>query len=118
MIRVLVVEDEATLRKNIDRSLRQEGFEVLIAPDVAAARQALEGSQFDIVCLNINLPDGNGLDLLEEARTAHPDLPAIIISGAATPEDRLRAKHLGVQGFLDKPFRLLQLIDLISKAGL
>ena len=118
MVRVLVVEDETTLRKNIDRSLRKRGFEVLTAPGVASARQALEGSQIDIVCLNINLPDGNGLDLLEEARAAHPGLPAIIISGTATPEDRLRAKRLGVQGFLDKPFRLADLIELISKAGL
>jgi DNA-binding response OmpR family regulator len=117
MVRVLVVEDEATLRKNIDRRLRQDGIEVLTAPDIASARQALEGSQIDILCLNVNLPDGNGLDLLEEVRATHPSIPAIVISGTATPEDGLRAKRLGVLRFMDKPFRLAELAGLIAKTG-
>jgi DNA-binding response OmpR family regulator len=117
MVCVLVIEDEATLRKNIERSLGGKGFEVVTAPDVAGARQALKAFKFDIACLNINLPDGNGLDFLEEARAAHPGLLAIIISGTATPEDRLHAKRLGVHGFLNKPFRLAGLVELISEAG-
>lgn len=113
MARVLIVEDEVTLLKNVERRLRQDGFEVLTAVDGAGARQALEGSQIDVVCLNIDLPDIDGFELLEEIRLIQPGLPAIIMSGSATPKNRARAERLGVKGFLPKPFRLNELTELV-----
>ena len=106
MTRVLVVDDEVTLLKNVARSLRAVGFEVITAPDCADAREALSRSHVDALCLDINLPDGDGLDLLAEIRRTAPDLPAIVISGATSPENRARAARLGVHKFLRKPFPL------------
>ena len=112
---VLVVDDEATLLKNVARSLRTGGFEVITAPDCANARKALSRNHVDALCLDINLPDCNGLDLLEEIRRTAPDLPTIVISGVASPENKSRAAHLGVREFLEKPFRLADLKAALGK---
>jgi DNA-binding NtrC family response regulator len=112
---VLVVDDEATLLKNVARSLRAGGFEVITAPDCADARKALSRGHVDALCLDINLPDGDGLELLEEIRRTAPDLPTIVISGAATAENRSRAARLGVHEFLRKPFRLADLKVALGK---
>jgi DNA-binding NtrC family response regulator len=113
MALILVVEDESVLLKNIERRLRLDGFKVLTALDGASARRALEGGQIDALCLDINLPDIDGLELLEEIRLTDPGLPAIIISGSATRKNRLRAEKLGARGFLRKPFRLGELSELL-----
>ena len=115
MIHVLVVDDEATLRKNIARSLRRAGFEVIIAADGAAARQALDSSDVDVLCLDIHLPDEDGLDLLEEVRQTFPGIPAIVMTGTTNPEHRPRALRLGVENFLSKPFRLAELKALVTR---
>ncbi len=86
MIRVLVVDDEATFRKNIAQSLRRAGFEVITAADRTGARQILDGSDVDVLCLYIHLPDEDGLDLLEEVRQTFPRIPVVVMSGAANPE--------------------------------
>ena len=112
---VLVVDDETTLLKNIARSLRAGGFEVITAPDCGDAREALSRGHVDALCLDINLPDGDGLELLEEIRRTAPDLPTIVISGAATAENRSRAAQLGVHEFLGKPFRLADLKAALAK---
>lgn len=103
---VLVVEDEATLLKNVARSLQLAGFEVLTAETCERARMALKKRRIDGVCLDIGLPDGDGLDLLEEIMQSSPDIPAVVISSTSTHEARLRAARLGAQIFLSKPFRL------------
>lgn len=115
MTRVLVVDDETTLLKNIARSLRGCGFEVITAADRAGAREALSRGRVDALCLDINLPDGDGLKLLEEIRVTAPDLPTIVISGAATAENRSRAAQLGVREFLRKPFLLGDLKAALAK---
>ncbi len=112
---VLVVNDEATLRKNIAQSLRREGFEVITAADGAGARQALDSSDVDVLYLDIHLPDEDGLDLLEEVRQTFPGISAIVVSGTTNPEHRPRASRLGVEEFLSKPFRLAELKVLVVR---
>lgn len=115
MVCVLVVDDEATLRKNIARSLRRAGYEVITAADGAGARQALDGGGVDVLCLDIYLPDENGLELLESIRRTSTRIPTIVMSGTATPEHRLRAARLGVEEFLSKPFSLTKLRMLVEQ---
>lgn len=115
LVCVLVVDDEATLLKNVAQSLRRDGIDVLTALDCAAARDALSRSHVDVLCLDVHLPDGDGLDLLEEFRETVPDLPAIVISGGASVENESRAARLGVQQFLHKPFQLTELKSALAK---
>lgn len=112
---VLVVDDEPTLLKNVVRSLRRDGFEVLTATDNANAGWTMRERKVDALCLDINLPDGNGLDLLEEVRRTAPDLPVIVISGVPTTQNKARAAALGVQSFLEKPFALSELKKILRQ---
>lgn len=115
---VLIVDDEATMLKNMARSLREAGYEVLTAGDCANARATLHRQAVDAVCLDIVLPDGDGLDLLEEVRHYAPDLPTIVTSSATTPENKSRAAGLGVTDFLAKPFPLAELKAALAKLQL
>ncbi len=115
---VLIVDDEATMLKNMARSLREAGFDVLTAADCEMARAALKRECVDALCLDIVLPDGDGLDLLEEVRQFAPDLPTIVTSSATTPENKSRAAGLGVSDFLAKPFPLAELKAALAKLHL
>jgi DNA-binding NtrC family response regulator len=113
MVQVLVVEDEKGLLRNIEKSLKTNGFDVLTAIDAGAARRVFHENKVDCLCLDIHLPDINGLDLLLELRRRHPGVPAIIMSGSAKHEIKLRAEEHNVLGFLFKPFRLTELTDIL-----
>jgi len=116
MVSVLVVDDEPTVLRNISRSLHKAGFQVLTAMNCEGAGLAVTSGRIDALCLDIKLPDGNGLDLLEEIRQTQPDLPVILISGALTSEVKSRAAALGVRHFLQKPFSLAGLKDVLAKS--
>jgi DNA-binding response OmpR family regulator len=115
MVRVLLVEDEATLLKNIERSLRREGLDVLTARDCQSVQQVLDSSDIDILCLDIHLPDGDGLDLIEDARASSPGVTTIVMSSHVTQAHRSRALRLGVGDILEKPFRLHDLKVLLMR---
>jgi len=112
---VLVVDDEVTVLKNIARSLRRSGFEVVTAMDCQNAMSAFEQYTFDALCLDIALPDCDGLEFLEEVRQFAPTLPTIVISSAVTAENKRRADRLGVVNFLPKPFRLAELKEALAR---
>lgn len=116
MLRVLVVDDEATILRNVARSLHTAGFQVVTAINCESAILALNSSQVDALCLDVMLPDGNGLDLLEEIRQSLPGIPAVLISSALCPRTRARAAELGVQHFLPKPFSLAELKNMLTSA--
>jgi DNA-binding NtrC family response regulator len=113
MVQILVVEDEKGLLKNIEKSLKKNGFGVLTALDADAARKAFHENKVDCLCLDIHLPDIDGLDLLEEFRESHPGVPAIVMSSSTTHETKLRAEEHEVLGFLFKPFRLSELTGIL-----
>lgn len=117
MVRILVVDDEVDLLRLIQRILGREEVEVITARDITSARQALSLSPVDILCLDVDMPDGDGLDLLEEVRLTAPDIPAIVMSGNATRERRSRAAQLGVVEFLEKPFGFHKLKELVAQYG-
>lgn len=113
MAQILVVDDEVGLLKIIERRLRQNSFDVLTAQNGDGARRAFYENEVDCLCLDINLPDIDGLDLLEELRRNRPSLSAIIMSGSTTHKMQLRAEKQEVLGFLFKPFRLSELTGLL-----
>lgn len=112
---VLVVEDEATVLKNIARSLNRAGFDAVTAMSCEEAWMAFSSNKVDAICLDILLPDGNGLDLLERIRPIAPDLPVVVISSLTCSKTRLRASQLGVRHFLPKPFSLAGLKEALAK---
>jgi len=100
--RVLVVEDEREIREVLCAYLEREGFVCEAAGTVAEATETHKASAPDLVLLDINLPDGSGLDLLRSAREANT--PVIVLTARAEEVDRIVGLELGADDYVTKPF--------------
>ena len=105
MKRILVVDDETIIRENLSRILGEEGYEVATEASGRAGLDFIEKNDVDIVLLDLNLPDIHGLDVLEQAKTADPDLLVIIITGYASIESAVKALKMGAYDYIKKPFK-------------
>ena len=103
-MKILIVEDEPALRELIQRSLEKERYVVEVAADFNSALRKIEDYDYDCVLLDIMLPDGSGLDLLEKLKAMHKRENVIIISAKDSLEDKL-----GADDYLPKPFHLAEL---------
>ena len=116
MKRILVVDDEEQIRASLRGVLSDEGVAVLEAGDGRRARELLAAEAPDLVILDVWLPEIDGITLLEEIKSAHPNLPVIIICGHANIEAAVRATRLGAADFIEKPFSLEALLASIERA--
>jgi two-component system nitrogen regulation response regulator NtrX len=105
VIRVLIVDDEESIRRSLAGVLSDEGMEVATAAEGEAALAMLreEGAGFDAVLLDIAMPGRDGLAVLEELRGLWPELPVVMMSGHGTVETAVRATRLGAFDFIEKP---------------
>lgn len=112
---ILVVDDEETIRKLLQKHLGRNGYDVLVAEDGETALRVLatEGERIDLVILDMVMPRIDGLGVLIELRRELPDLPVLIASGYNQDIDRAHAESIGVQGFLGKPYSLRDLTALV-----
>jgi two-component system nitrogen regulation response regulator NtrX len=102
--RVLLVDDEANIRKMVGALLQAEGFETAEAPNGHAALTALEDGAPDVILLDLMMPGGpDGLETLEQLKRRVPDVPVVMMSGKASLTDAVRATKLGAFQFLEKP---------------
>lgn len=108
-MKILIVEDEPSLRELIQRSLEKERYVVEVAPDFNSALNKIEDYDYDCVLLDIMLPDGSGLDLLEKLKALRKRENVIIISAKDSLEDKVHGLELGADDYLPKPFHLAEL---------
>jgi DNA-binding response OmpR family regulator len=108
---ILLAEDEPRLRQTLARSLRGRDFEVTEAPTAAETIAAALARQFDLLLLDVNLPDATGWDVLRELRAAQRELPVVILS--AVPPNPARVREFQPLGVLHKPFPIDALLRLI-----
>lgn len=108
-MKILIVEDEPSLRELIQRSLEKERFVVEVAPDFFTAMDKVEVYDYDCILLDVMLPDGNGLDLLEHLKKIRKKENVIIISAKDSLEDKVLGLDLGADDYLPKPFHLAEL---------
>jgi PAS domain S-box-containing protein len=108
-VEVLVVEDDAPIRRLVRAELARHGLVVSEATSLASARQVLHGRAVDMVILDLTLPDGSGLDILRELRQAGSAAHVIVLSGAVSEVDRVRALELGADDYVVKPFFVSEL---------
>ena len=113
---VLIVDDEANIIGSLRGALGREGYQVEGAASLAQARARLREA-FDIVLLDVWLPDGSGLDLLAEITAAAPDTVVVMMSGHGTIEAAVQATRLGAWDFLEKPLALERLLVLLRNAS-
>src|SRR5579872_3159809 len=101
---VLIIDDEAGIRESLQILLEMEGFHVETAEDCANGLLQLEQNTYDLVLLDFALPDGNGLDLLNQIHEREPQLAVIMITAYGTVENAVRAIQSGAQNFIQKPW--------------
>lgn len=109
MARLLIVEDVPALAQTLGRALKPYAREVVIASSLTEARASLAAQPPDAVLLDVNLPDGSGLSLMDSLRALTPWPRVIAISGSATPEETFRLAQAGVRAYVPKPIQLPQL---------
>ena len=112
---ILIVDDDASIRKLFRTVLGRDGYRVSVAADAESALNLLEQDSFDLLVTDKNLPGLSGFDLVLRARTIFPDLPAIMITGFAEP---LLASTAPLQGYLPKPLNDLAQISLTVRRAL
>ncbi len=113
---ILIVDDEKNIRRSLARSLSVEGYGTATAATLAEARERLADTRPDLVLLDVQLPDGNGLDLLEEVKGAHRELPVVMMSGHGTIEMAIQATRLGAHDFIEKPLSTDRLLITLDRA--
>ena len=115
--RILVVDDEADIRDTLREILGEEGYEVEVAADAAAARAALGRQEPDLVLLDIWMPDTDGISLLREWSTSQAlRFPVVMLSGHGTVETAVEATRLGALDFVEKPLSLAKLLRTVEHA--
>jgi DNA-binding NtrC family response regulator len=117
MARILVVDDEVGIRELLSEILRDEGHDVVLAANAAAARQERHGARPDLVLLDIWMPDTDGVTLLKEwAAAGQLTMPVVMMSGHGTIDTAVEATRIGAQDFLEKPISLQKLLSSVKRA--
>jgi two-component SAPR family response regulator len=114
-VRILVLEDDESLRGVLEEVLKSRGFEVVVSSRGEEAIQHARGERFDLIVADIRMEGMNGLDTIERAKEIQPDIGSIVVSGFASEEETLRAVKLNVAGYLKKPFKIGALLELVNK---
>jgi len=114
--RILVVDDEQSMREFLEIFFRREGFDVITTGDVDAALLALESDDFDVVISDIKMPGRSGLDLLQAVKESSPETVVIMITAFATTETAIAAMKQGAYDYVTKPFKVDELRLVVEKA--
>jgi len=114
--RVLVVDDEASIRDLLSKTLALAEYEVDVAPDGRSALERMRMYPYDLLIADLKMPGMDGLTVIREAKRYKADLPVIIITGFSTESSAIEAVNLGVAGYLTKPFRVPQVLAAAAKA--
>jgi two-component system, NtrC family, response regulator PilR len=115
-LRILLVDDEASLLEFLAILFQGEGYDVQTAHSVDEARTALAGRSFDAVLCDILMPDGNGLDLLREIRAGEQGPPVIMMTAYTSTKSAIEAMKLGAADYVSKPFDVDELKIVVQKA--
>ncbi|MFB3923022.1 MAG: response regulator [Terriglobia bacterium] len=111
--RILVVDDDPYFLRVISRILSGESFQVTTAEGASQATQILKEHTFDIVISDLRLPDGDGLSILQQARSAGLEVPVVILTAYGEVDSYLEAMNAGVTEYLNKPVKSEELIAVV-----
>lgn len=114
MKKILLVEDEAHVVSFIKKGLSEEGFEVSVAFDGKTGLQLAQENIFDLIILDIMLPEMNGLDVCKAIRTKNLQVPILFLTALGTPENVVLGLENGADDYLVKPFKFIELVARIK----
>src|SRR4051812_6470782 len=107
---LLVVDDDQEIRRLLSRYLSEQGFRVSSAGSKREFGERLATEKFDLVVLDVLLPDGSGLDLCRQLRDAEPRLPVILVTALKEDVDRIIGLEIGADDYIGKPFNPRELL--------
>lgn len=113
MARLLIIEDEPKLRRTLQRGLREEGYAVATAASTSEGRRQFGAEPVDAVILDLMLPDGDGLALLQSVRSEGHTTPVLIVTARDAVNDRVLGLDSGADDYLVKPFAFTELLARI-----
>lgn len=106
MEQLLIIEDDKGLNQGLSKALKAENRQIISCQDLKTARAQLLCGSVSLVLLDINLPDGSGLDLLQEIKANTPDIPVILLTANDTDMDIVDGLEQGADDYITKPFSL------------
>jgi two-component system phosphate regulon response regulator PhoB len=113
---ILAIEDDWTVRTVLEHTLGSAGHDVDVASAISDARKLLADGNYDMVLLDLNLPDGNGLDLLRDIRKdLGSTVPVLVLSGLRQEDSVVRGLELGADDYVTKPFSPPELLARVSR---
>ena len=110
---ILIVEDEAVVGKQLMETLQQESYKTMLVGSVAEAKHAVQERDFDLILLDWNLPDGDGISLLHAWRDQKISIPVLVLSANVAVDDRVHALNVGADDYLCKPYSSIELLARI-----
>jgi len=116
---LLIVDDEEAVRELIATTLKtaDADYDVRVAGDAPTALAMLRAQTFDALITDLKMPGMDGMALIREARASDSDLPVVIITAVPSQTSAIDAVNLGVSGYLTKPFRVPQILEVVAKAA-
>jgi two-component system response regulator PilR (NtrC family) len=117
MSRILVVDNEKSMREMLSIALEKEGYEVETARNGEVAVEMVEKSGFDVVITDINMPRSNGIDVLDAVNRVRPETPVIMMTGYASPETAVETMKKGAYDYITKPFNMEDFKLIIRNAS-
>ena len=113
--RILVVDDEEALRTVLSTELSSEGYEVSAASDGGEAIEMVKENDYDLVLLDIKMPNVDGFEVLKFVKGGKPDVKVIMLTGFADLKNAIESKRLGAEDFVSKPYDLVDLLTTIER---
>lgn len=111
---IVVIEDDAAIRRGIVDALEFAGYAVFHAADAPRGLDLASTAECDLVLLDLILPGGDGLDILAQVRAARPTLPVIVLTARGTEADRVRGLKVGADDYVVKPFSVKELLARVE----
>ena len=113
--KILVVDDEDSLRTVLSTELASEGYDVETAADGDDAITEMDKKVFDLILLDIKMPRMNGFEVLKHVKEKHPRTKVIMLTGFADLKNAIESKKLGAEDFVSKPYDLVDLLTTIER---
>ncbi len=110
MTRILLVEDEDSLRELLKLNLEMEGYETVSTDNGRSAMRLFEEQHFDLLILDVMLPEISGFQIIEQVRLINTEVPVIFLTAKDSPADRITGLKKGANDYLTKPFQLEELL--------
>lgn len=114
--KILLIDDEDATRFGFSRYLSKAGYVVHEAANLSEAQESINSQRYDAVLLDVNLPDGSGLDWIIDVRKSYPDLPIVVITGYGDIPVAVEAMRRGADNFLTKPVNMADLEVFLRKS--